>query len=82
MANDEASDLIEAALNEAFKLNFYDDLKEGDILNEWMLIGHLSNVNESDGHAYPILYSNGSMPTHVVRGLLYTALKLLDDPDD
>lgn len=78
--DDEASDLIEEALNQALKMRF-DDHEMGDVLSAWMIIGHVSNIDPEKGDAYPMLYSNGGVPKHVARGLLHTALKLLEQDD-
>jgi hypothetical protein len=77
MANSRASDLVEAALNEAIPL--LEDHEEGDMLVEWVAIAYVSNPGKDElDSAYPMLYSNGNMPSHAARGLLTTGLKILD----
>lgn len=75
--NNEASDLIEKALNEALKLMF-DDHRDGDILHQWVIIGHVSNIDSEAGDGYPMLFSNGHIPTYAARGLLHTGLMMLN----
>lgn len=77
MTNIEASGLIEAAFEQALKLIF-DDHKDGDILQSWVIIGHVANIDPNEGDGYPMLLANGRVPTHVARGLLYTGLKMLN----
>lgn len=79
MANNEASDLIETALNEAIK--GFEEHDDGDILVEWVLVAYVTNPEQELGDRYPVLYSNGTIPTYRARGLLTTGLKLLDTPD-
>jgi hypothetical protein len=76
MANDNASDLVELALNEAItQLDGYED---GDLLVEWVLVAYTTNPDKESASAYPMLYSNGELPTYRARGLLATGLKMLD----
>jgi hypothetical protein len=72
MANNHASDQIEAAINEAMKADEGHD--DDDLLVEWVVVAYVTNPDASKGEGYPILFSNGSMPTHTARGLLFTAL--------
>ena len=72
MANNQESDLVEMALNEAIKtMENHDD---GDILVEWVLVAFVTNPEREKGDAYPMLVSNGYIPSYRVRGLLHTAL--------
>ncbi len=80
MANDPNSDLIEMALTEVLKN--LDGHTDGDILVEWVLVAYVSNPDEEKGSGYPMLYSNGDIPTYRARGLLHTALLHLEDPDE
>lgn len=75
MANNESSDRIEAALVEALK--DHDMSEEGDILGDWLIIGHCANPGLAT-HGYPMLFSNGNVPTHVARGLLETGMLMLN----
>ncbi len=72
-----ASDRIEQTLNEV--LPTLEDHEEGDLLVEWMLIAYVDNADQEKESAYPMLYSNGNMPTYRARGLLATALNDLSD---
>ncbi len=71
MANDVGSDGIEAAINAA--LPNLDGHEDGDMLIEWVVVAYVENAS-SDEAGYPMLYSNGEMPSHRVRGLLETGL--------
>lgn len=72
MANNEASDQIEMAINKAMPT--LEDYEEGDILVEWVVIAYTNNPDKEKGGAYPTFYSNGDIPTYRARGLLETAL--------
>lgn len=72
MANDNDSDLIEAAVSEAVKN--MEDYRDGDILVEWVVICYVTNPDREKGDAHPILFSNGMMPTHHAIGLLQKSL--------
>lgn len=72
MANNEASDLIEVALNKA--LQHIEGHEDGDLLVEWVLVAYVANPDEEKGGGYPMLYSNGNIPTYRARGLLETGL--------
>lgn len=78
MKNREASELIETAFEEALKLVF-DDHEVGDMLQSWVIVGHVANIDSDKGDGYPMLFSNGRIPTHIARGLLHTGLKMLND---
>lgn len=78
MENIKASGLIEAAFEQALKLVF-EDSEVGDLLQTWVIIGHVANVDSDKGDGYPMLFSNGRVPTHVARGLLHTGLKMLNE---
>lgn len=75
MANNNDSDLIEAAVSEAVKK--MEDYREGDILVEWAVICYVTNPDREKGDAHPILFSNGLMPTHHAVGLLQMSLTRL-----
>ncbi len=77
MANSKPSDIVEKALREAIGL--MDDHEDGDILIDWMVITFVDNANNDEGNAYPMLFSNGDMPTYRARGLLHTGLKFLNE---
>lgn len=78
MSNDKTSDVIEAAINSV--LDQDDDYEEGDMVIEWVAIAYVTNPSKNDGtSAYPMWYSNGTMPTHTARGLYLTGLKFLDN---
>lgn len=79
--NIKASGLIEAAFEQALKLTF-EEHKDGDILQSWVIIGHVANIDSDQGDGYPMLFSNGRVPTHVARGLLHTGMKMLNDEND
>lgn len=75
MANNEASDLIEKALNEAIQT--MEDHDDGDLVVEWVLVAYVSNPVEEKGGGYPMLYSNGNLPDHRAKGLLTEGLDKL-----
>jgi hypothetical protein len=77
MANNPTSDKIESVINE--HIVTMDGHRDGDILVEWAVICFVTNQDEEKGDAYPIVFSNGRMPTYRARGLFHTALKGLDD---
>jgi hypothetical protein len=72
MANNQASDKIEAAINEGLKSN--EGHVEGDLLIEWVVIAYVTNPDQEEGSGYPMFFSNGDIPTYRARGLLETAL--------
>lgn len=76
MDNNEASDLIELALNEAMKSS--EDYREGDVIVDWVLVGFTTHPDVEEGYSYPTFYSNGEMPHYRARGLLMTALLNLE----
>jgi hypothetical protein len=76
MSMKESSDKVEAVLNTV--LAEMEDYEEGDILVEWVVVAYVANPDDTKNSAYPMLYSNGEMPTHRVRGLLATAQTLFD----
>jgi hypothetical protein len=76
----EASDLVEAALNQAIQSNT--DHEDGDLLLDWVLIAYVSNPDAEKRSGYPMLFSNGDMPTYRARGLLTTALMNLEVPEE
>lgn len=77
MANNPGTDLIEEAFEKALNIKF-DEYVEGDMLVEWVIVGFVSNL-EATTNGYPVLVSNGNMPSHHLRGLLHTALKMCDE---
>lgn len=76
MANNEASDLVEAALNQAIKL--VPDGEEGDLLVDWVVVCFVANPDEEKTSGYPMLFPNGDIPTYRARGLLNTGLAKLN----
>lgn len=72
MNNKEASNLIEAALNQAITSN--EGYDPDDILLDWVVVAYVANPDEEKGGGYPIFYSNGAMPHYRVRGLLSEGL--------
>lgn len=81
MKNAEASRLIEAAFEEALRLVFGDH-EVGDLLQSWVIVGHVANIDSDKGDGYPMLLSNGRLPIHIARGLLHTGLKMLNDDSE
>lgn len=77
MANNEASDLIELALNQA--IQSFEEHDADDILVDWVVVAYVQNPDREKGGAYPQFYSNGNMPNYRVRGLLMTGLQGLDE---
>lgn len=77
MTDKEASNLVESAISQA--LESVEDHEEGDILVEWVVIAYVSNPDEGGTNGYPMLFSNGEIPTYRARGLLTTALMKLQD---
>jgi hypothetical protein len=75
VANSKSSDRIEAAFVEALK--DHEMSEDGDILGDWLIIGHLANPDRTD-HGYPMLFSNGNVPGHVARGLLKTGILIIN----
>lgn len=75
MANNDPSDLVESALNKA--LTLMEGNEEGDILVEWVVVAFVHRLDNSKPHAYPMLFSNGEIPTHSAIGLLETGLNIL-----
>lgn len=66
---------IEKVLNEVmFEM---EDHEEGDLLVDWVVIGYVANPDDEKNSAYPMLFSNGDMPTYRARGLLETGLIFL-----
>jgi len=72
----EVSEKIEQVLTEVCLEN--EDAEKGDILVEWLVIGFIDNP-ETDDSAYPMFFSNSTMPMHRARGLLHTGLKMLEE---
>lgn len=69
------ADKVEKVLQEVmFEM---DDSEEGDLLIDWIVIAYVTNPDDEKDSAYPMLYSNGEMPTYRARGLLETGLVLL-----
>ena len=77
MTGKEASDLIEAALNQAIESN--EGYDPGDILLDWVVVAYVANPDEEKGGGYPLFYSNGEMPRYRVKGLLTEGLAHVDD---
>jgi hypothetical protein len=80
MANSEASDKIEAVLNEVISLN--PSYEEGDMLLDWIVIGFTGNPDKEKTNAYPMFHPNGTTPTYRATGLLMTGLTLLESDLD
>lgn len=76
MAHNEASNQIEKVLNEA--IAEMEDYEDGDILVEWAVVCFVTNPNQDKEDSYPMLFSNGTIPTYRARGLFTTAMKFLD----
>ena len=68
----EASDKIEAALNEAIKTS--EDHDDGDFLVDWVVICYVTNPEKEKGSGMPMFLSNGDMPYYRLRGLLSSGL--------
>lgn len=81
MDSSEASKLIEAALEEALKMTF-EDQEVGDLLDHWIVVAHVANIDPEKGDGYPMFLSNGHLPTHIARGLLHTGLKMLNENNE
>lgn len=79
MANNEHSDGIEKAILEGMAAN--EGYTEGDMLVEWVVVAYVTNPSESTD-AYPMFFSNGSIPTYRARGLLHTGLKMIELPEN
>lgn len=69
----EASNKIEAALNEVIKE--HEDARNGDVLMDWILIAQISNPDPEAGTGYPMFVANNDMAIHRVVGLLDIALR-------
>jgi hypothetical protein len=76
MNNKEASDIIEAALNQV--LHSLEDYEESDIVTDWVLVAHTANPEKEKGGGYPMFYSNGNLADYRARGLLTTGLIFLE----
>lgn len=76
MANNLASDIVEKALNEVIHL--IEDHEDGDILIDWVVVAYVANADTEKTSGYPMIFSDGNMPTYRARGLLTTALLKLD----
>lgn len=71
----ENADKIEKVLAEVmFEM---EDSEEGDLLVDWIVVAYVTNPDDEKMSAYPMLYSNGNMPTYRARGLLETGRTLL-----
>ena len=73
MANDKASDTIEAALNTV--LDQLPDYQVGDQIIDWVLVAYAANPapeneEEETGGSYPMLFTNGQMPDYRALGLM------------
>jgi len=76
----ETSDKIEAVLNSV--LPELDDHRDGDILVDWVVVAYVTNPDEDEKSAYPMLFSNGRMPTYRAMGLLRIGqVSMLNDLD-
>lgn len=80
MDSKQMSDKVEAALNRV--LPHLDGHSDGDLLVEWVVVAYVANPDKEEGSGYPMLYSNGTMPTYRVRGLLSTAMIHLNDAEE
>lgn len=79
MDRKENSDKIEKVLAEVmFEM---EDHEAGDLLVDWIVVAYVTNPDNEKESAYPMLYSNGEMPTYRARGLLATGLKFLNEDD-
>jgi hypothetical protein len=72
----EVSNRVESVLNEV--LSEYEDHEDGDILVDWIVVAYVTNPDSEKESAYPMLFSNGEMPTYRARGLLTTGLVYLN----
>lgn len=77
MDRDEISAKIEQVLNTV--ISEMEDHEDGDFLVDWIVVAYVTNTDSERGDAYPMLYSNGIMPTYKARGLLTTGLMFLDN---
>lgn len=77
MANNPHSDAIEAAINSA--LPNLDDHKEGDMLLDWIVVAYVANADPEAGSGYPMLFSNGNMPSYRAIGLLTMGMVQLEN---
>lgn len=73
----EQSDKVERVLNEV--LPELEGHSEGDLLVDWIVVAYVTNPDKEEGSGYPMLYSNGDMPTYRARGLLITGMIALED---
>jgi hypothetical protein len=80
MDNKEMSNVVEAALNSV--VPEMEDYIEGDLLVEWVVVAYVTNPDVEKASAYPILYSNGHIPSHRAIGLLRNGLRHLEVPFD
>jgi len=46
---------------------------EGDSFNDWVFIGHVSNLDDSEKDGYITMTQRGLTPSHIVYGLLREA---------
>ena len=69
------ADKVEKLLQEV--ISDMEDTEDGDLLLDWIVIAYVDNPDDEKNSAYPMLYSNGEMPTYRARGLLDTGLVLL-----
>lgn len=76
MANNQASDIVEKALNEVIHL--IEDHEDGDLLVDWVVVAYVTNSDPEKTSGYPMIFSNGDMPTYRARGLLTTGLLKLE----
>jgi hypothetical protein len=77
MTPEEASDMIEATLNQVIQSN--EGHEDGDMIVDWVMVAYVTNPDEYKTSGYPMFVSNNDMPSYRVRGLLVTALKKFDE---
>jgi hypothetical protein len=66
------SEAIEAAINAA--LPHLEGSDDRDILIDWVVIAYVTNPDPEEGSGYPMMFSNGNMPSYRAIGLLNMAM--------
>jgi hypothetical protein len=64
----EAQDRLEAAVHDVAVETGC--IEEGEIITSWVLVGSAVNGRAADETSYFRVYPNGTLPSHVVLGLL------------
>lgn len=77
MSAKDASNKVESAINSV--LPEMEDHAEGDLLVDWVLVAYVTNPDNENQSAYPMLWSNGEMPVYRAIGLLRVGLMGLQD---